>query len=264
MTSRSFLLASAATLLLSGCASTSQPPADPNAPPPLRVGVAANNAPLIYSTGRGTYDGVEAAFARQLGQELGRPVQFVSMNFDRLIPAVQRGEIDIIMSGMTVLALRQSLVDFTTPYMVSGQALLVPDTQVNLFAYPKIIFASPFRIGVESGSVGNILAQRAAAGSSAVPYASATKAADALRSGQVDCVLHDAPVLWRITADNPTAGYTVIPKLLAKETLAWAVRRGDATLLNQANAALAKWKANGTLDRTLRLYMPRYDIMQRM
>jgi ABC-type amino acid transport substrate-binding protein len=257
-----FAAAATAALLLSGCATSPSRQSDPNAPPPLRVGVSGGNAPLIYEAGRGNFDGVEASFAKMLGQELGRPVEFVPMSFEKLIPAVQRGDVDILMSGLTVIDQRKTLVDFASPYMVSGQALLAPTSSGSFFDDPQILFLSPFRIGVERGSVGNLLAQRTNPASTVVTYSTPAKAASALSAGKVDVVLHDAPVLWYIAAQNPTAGYRVVPKLLDKENLAWAVRRGDTALLKQANAALSKWRSNGTLDRTLRTYMPRYDIMR--
>lgn len=261
MKARDFLLSLAAlSLWFTGCANSV--PQDPNAPPPLRVGVSGGNAPLIYEAGRRNFAGVEADFARMLGQELGREVKFVSMSFDRLLPAVQRGEVDIVMSGLTVIDQRKTLVDFTEPYMTSGQALLVPADSGSKFDDPRLIFLSPFRIGVENGSVGHLIAQRAHSGSSTSTYSSPTKAARALDSGRVDVVIHDAPVLWRITADNPTASYKIAPALLSRETLAWAVRRGDANMRQQANAALAKWRKNGSLNRTLRTHMPRYDLLR--
>lgn len=262
--SNMLLVLAGAALFLSGCSNSVSDSRDPNSPAPLRVGVSGGNAPLIYEAGRGNFEGVEATFAKMLGQELGRPVKFVPMSFEKLIPAVQRGEVDILMSGLTVFAQRRTLVDFATPYMESGQALLVRDSSGDFFENPKIVFLSPFSIGVEKGSVGNLLAQRSNPGATVVPYSSPAKAAAALASGKVEVVIHDAPVLWYIAAENPVAGYRVIPRLLTRESLAWAVRRGDATLLKQANAALAKWRSNGTLDRTLRTYMPKYEIMKQL
>jgi ABC-type amino acid transport substrate-binding protein len=265
MKTRVFLcLLACAALPFPSCAPGSSAALDPNAPPPLRVGVSGNNAPLIFESGRGEFAGAEAAFARMLGEELGRQVRFVPMRFDRLIPALQRGEIDIIMSGMTVTKQRRSLVDFTNPYMASGQGLLVRNARANLFQDPQLLFISPFRIGVEQGAVGEAVALRLHPGSTVVPFATPDRAASALLADRVDVVLHDAPVLWHVTARNPTADYRVIPRLLANETLAWAVRRGDSELRGKANSAIAKWRANGMLSRTLRSYMPNYQILKRM
>jgi ABC-type amino acid transport substrate-binding protein len=259
-----YLLACAALPLPSSCAPGSPAPQDPNAPPPLRVGVSGDNAPLIFEAGRREFFGVEADFARMLGEELGREVRFVPMRFDRLITALQTGDIDIIMSGMTVTAQRRSLVEFTTPYMVSGQALLVRNARASLFQDPRLLFISPFRIGVQQGAIGEAVALRAHVGSTVVPFPTPDRAASALLASRVDVVLHDAPVLWHITARNPTADFRVIPRLVTSENLAWAVRRGDSGLLRQANAAIAKWRNNGTLDRTLRKHMPHYQMLQRL
>jgi ABC-type amino acid transport substrate-binding protein len=265
MKTRDFLcLLAGAALPLPSCAPGSSGARDPDAPAPLRVGVSGNNAPLIFESGRGQFAGVEAAFARMLGEELGRQVRFVPMRFDRLIPALQRGEIDIIMSGMTVTDQRRSLVDFTNPYMASGQGLLVRNAKAGLFQDPQLLFISPFRIGVEQGAVGQAVALRLHPGSTVVPFATPERAARALLADRVDVVLHDAPVLWHITARNPTADYRLVPRLLVNESLAWAVRRGDSKLLGQTNSALAKWRANGRLDRTLRSYMPNYQILKRL
>lgn len=260
---RHFLcLLGCAALPLPSCAPGTSAAHDPNAPPPLRVGVSGNNAPLIFEARRGEFGGVEATFARMLGEELGRQVRFVPMPIERLIPALQRGEIDIIMSGMTVTAQRRSLVDFTTPYMASGQGLLVRNAKASLFQDPQVLFIRPFRIGVEQGAIGEAVALRVHAGSTVMPFTTPARAASALLSDRVDVVLHDAPVLWHLTAQNPSADYRLIPRLLSNETLAWAVRRGDSALLGQANSALAKWRANGTLHRTLSSHMPHYQILK--
>lgn len=247
---------------LSGCGDTGSLSRDPNAPPPLRVGVSGNSAPLIWKASGGKWAGVEADFARALGAEMGRPVQFVRMDFDRLIPAVQRGDVDIIMNGLTVFSQRETLVDFTRPYLNSGQGIMVPTKSGNFFQDPRIIYMVPYRIGVKQGTVGNLVAQKIREDSTVIPYATAQKAANALMNGKVDLVLHDLPVLWYLAAQNPTAGYRVVPSRVTTENLAWAVRRGNTALRDQANNALAKWRKNGTLDRILRTYMPRYDVME--
>ncbi len=262
---RDFLyLLGCASLPVAACAPGMQPTRDPNAPKQLRVGVSGNNAPLIYQAGRGDFQGVEGSFARMLGNEIGREVRFVAMRFDRLIPALRNDEIDIIMSGMTVTSQRQSLVAFTKPYMVSGQAILVRNARANFFENPGILFLSPFRIGVEQGAIGETLASRLHAESTVVPFTNPERAARALLADRVDVVLHDAPVLWHVAARNPSADHQLIPRLLATETLAWAVRRGNDDLLRSANAALSKWRANSTLHRTLVSHMPHYQILERM
>jgi polar amino acid transport system substrate-binding protein len=263
-TAAHFLLVLGVAFLFTSCGNTASVSPDPNAPPPLRVGVSGDSAPLIWEAGRGNWTGVEADLARALGREIGREVKFVRMGFENLLPAVQKGNVDIVMNGLTVIAQRETLVDFATPYLRSGQGIMVPTKSGTLFQDPRIIFMVPYRIGVKRGTVGNLVAQKVRSDSTIVPYPSAQKAANALKNGKVDLVLHDLPVLWYIAAQNPTAGYQVVPRRLSGEDLAWAVRRGNTSLLNQANQALAKWRKDGTLDRILRTYMPRYEILKEL
>jgi hypothetical protein len=56
--------------------------------PPLPAGQRRRAAAilLIFETGRGEFGGVEASFGRMLGEETGRPVRFLPMRFDRMIP----------------------------------------------------------------------------------------------------------------------------------------------------------------------------------
>jgi ABC-type amino acid transport substrate-binding protein len=117
---------------------------------------------------------------------------------------------------------------------------------------------------VQQGAIGEAVALRAHANTTVVPFATPDRAASALLSDRVDVVLHDAPVLWHITARNPSADYRVIPRLLTNENLAWAVRRGDSQLLRQANSAIAKWQTNGALSSTLRRHMPNYQILRNL
>lgn len=152
----------------------------------------------------------------------------------------------------------------TVERQTSGQGILVPTKSGNFFDDPRVIFMVPYRIGVKEKTVGNLVAQKVRQDSTVIPYATAQKAATALKAGKVDLVLHDLPVLWYLAAQNPTAGYRAIPTRLSTETLAWAVRRGNTGLRDQANAALAKWRKNGTHDAILRTYMPRYQLLERL
>ena len=99
--------------------------ADPPAgPAPLKVGVTPIFPPMIYKE-NGTFAGVDADFAKALGQELGRPIQFVELDWADQIPALADGRIDIIMSSMSITLARQIRVNFSNPYLTIGQVAVV-------------------------------------------------------------------------------------------------------------------------------------------
>ncbi len=99
----------------------------------LRVGISTNAPPLVYKAG-GKLRGLEVDFARQLGKYLGRKVQFVELKWKKQIPALEKGRIDIIMSGMTITPKRQYRIAFAKPYMRSGQILLVRSNQSRKYS----------------------------------------------------------------------------------------------------------------------------------
>ncbi|MEZ5436089.1 MAG: transporter substrate-binding domain-containing protein [Pseudomonadales bacterium] len=66
----------------------------------LRIGVSPNYQPLAYKQD-GQLTGIDIAAGETIAQQMGRKAEFVEMAFEQLIPALQAGKIDIIMSGMT-------------------------------------------------------------------------------------------------------------------------------------------------------------------
>ena len=221
----------------------------------LRVGVTPNEPPIVYKEG-GQVAGWEAEFARKLAARLGLGVKFVEMPFDRLLPALDAGKIDIVMSGMTVTALRTPLAQFCDPYATTGLAVMVRSADLWTYSYPEVIYVIKSRLGVEKGTIAEVLAQRRCPKATVSTFASSQAAVQALKANQVDAVIADAPVLWRLAAQSESGALTVVPRSLTEENLAWAVRRGDDDLLNAANAALRQWSADGTLSTTLSAYAP--------
>jgi ABC-type amino acid transport substrate-binding protein len=99
-----------------GAAATGQTQSDPTRPgaPLLRVGITPNYPPLAFQK-QGALSGLEPDLARAVGRELGRPVVFVERPWQILIPSLEAGEIDVIMSGMSMTEARQHRVWFVQP-----------------------------------------------------------------------------------------------------------------------------------------------------
>ena len=79
----------------------------------LKVGVSADYPPMIYKQ-EGRIVGIEADNAKAVGGIIGQELTLVDMPFAKLIPALQAGEIDIIMSAMSVTPQRSDQVRLET------------------------------------------------------------------------------------------------------------------------------------------------------
>ncbi len=228
--------------LLGGCASG----------PDLRVGIAPTYPPLAFMQD-GVLAGIEPDLAQQLAKQTGRRIKYEIIPFDRLIPALQAGQIDLIMAGMSITAERQGQVSFTDSYLKVGQMLLIREKDIKRF--PRALFdqSAGVRIGVERGSTGEQFSLKTFAWGGITHFDTTEAGIRALEQGSIDCFVHDAPTVWRFSADLATLhpGLVGLFKSLTDEPLAWAVRKNDPALLEQLNLELARMRREGRLQEIL-------------
>ncbi|WP_281184795.1 transporter substrate-binding domain-containing protein [Trichlorobacter lovleyi] len=229
-------------LMLGGCASG----------PDLRVGISPTYPPLAFMQ-EGALAGIEPDLAQQLANQTGRRIRFEIIPFDRLIPALQGGQIDLIMAGMSITAERQGQVSFTESYLKVGQMLLIREKDIKRF--PRALFdqSAGVRIGVERGSTGEQYVLKTFAWGGVTHFDTTEAGIRALEQGSIDCFVHDAPTVWRYSAELATQhqGLVGLFEPLTDEPLAWAVRKNDPALLEQLNLELARMRREGRLQEIL-------------
>ena len=237
--------------LAAGCRSPGLPPVSG---PPLRIGVVEDAPPLVFRDHR-RWRGVEADLGRALAARLGQRPVFVPFPPAQLETALFDGKVDVLMAGLAVTEERRVKMDFSTPYLVVGQAALVrsPD-RMRVNTLQKLTSAR-VRVGVLADSAGDRLVSRYFSRAIRQPFPDLAPAADALREGRIDMIVHDAPTLWWIARRHEPA-FVVAPPLFAKEEIAWAFRRSSISLRETANQALADWQKDGTLETVLRRWLP--------
>ena len=241
-----------AGVLFTSCANNLSVPASPDV---LRIGVSADSPPMISKSG-GQHVGLEVDMGRALAAEMGRTAHFVDRSWDRLLPSLQAGEIDIVMSNMTITNQRRIYADFTDPYLQVGKMILVRGKEFGFYQDPKIIALVDKRIGVEPGTTSDAFVQQYCPRAIRVPLSGPDKAIGQLANGKIDVFLSDAPVIWDLSAKGASQGVTMVPTPLQEENLGWAVRRGDTAILSKANATISKWKKNGQLSKMVNRWMP--------
>lgn len=98
---------------------------------PLRVGVSATREPFSFMDRNGRIVGHDGDLARFIAQRLARPIEFQDMKFMALIPALQAGKIDLIVTGMFESAERRKFVNFTQPYYANSQVMVVKGAAIS-------------------------------------------------------------------------------------------------------------------------------------
>ena len=90
----------------------------------LRVGIAGNQPPLNATTKSGEIIGLDADISRLLAGNMGVKAKFVTLPFPDLLPALEAGKVDIVLSSMTMTPDRNLKVAFVGPYFISGKGVL--------------------------------------------------------------------------------------------------------------------------------------------
>lgn len=90
----------------------------------LVIATTGSQPPMTATTKKGEIIGMDADIARAMAESLGVKIKFVPMPFTRLIPALESGKVDMILSGMTMTPERNQKVAFIGPYYVSGKGIL--------------------------------------------------------------------------------------------------------------------------------------------
>ena len=120
----------------------------------LRVGISSNYPPVVFKDSDNMNAGIEIELANELSSSTGISIKFVELDWDKLIPALMNEEIDVIMSGMSITADRQQLIDFTEPYMQTGQMVLFRSNDRLRFRTVDGIYKPKTKIGYEENTTG--------------------------------------------------------------------------------------------------------------
>jgi len=208
-----------------------------------RVGTDVNFAPLsFYDEKSGDVVGFDIDIIRSIAAAQGKEVQIEPMNFDALIPALQKSDIDIAVSNITINEERMQHVDFTDSYYRAGLSIVVPvyDEQIQNFSDLQGL-----RVGVMEGSTG----AEAAYG---IPdarlhmFGDIAEAFAALANGDIDAVVHDTPMDEYYVQNRGKGVAKVVPAQINQEEIGAAVAKGDDMLREKFNMGLRTIQKNGT------------------
>ena len=212
----------------------------------LRVGVSPNYPPVVFERD-GEITGIEADLAKLVGDTLGRRVIFERYPFTELIDALERGEIDVVMSGMSITPERAERVRFTEPYMQVGQLALIRTSDIARLGRTQLIRRSGVRVGYQRGTTGEQFVATQLTRARSFAFEDVDSGIRSLRAGRIDYFVHDAPTIWRLAGDVKARDLQGLYHPLTDEYFAWAVRRDDTSLLALLDATLAHWKREGVI-----------------
>lgn len=214
----------------------------------LRVCFDAGYMPFEMKGKNSDYIGFDIDYSKLMAKQMG--VKYVPVNtaWDGIIPALMTNKCHMIMAGMTITAQRNMRINFSNPYIVVGQSIVLsPKLKGKINSYkdlndPQYTVAS--KLGTTGESAVKKLLKKA-------KYNAFEKEVDAVMevvNGKADAMVYDMPFVSIYAAQNADKVEAIIEPF-TYEPLGIAVRQGDPDMLNFVNNFLSQAKQDGSYDR---------------
>lgn len=194
----------------------------------------------ISGGGVSGYTGFDVDLVNAVAHKMGLKLHVQSMNFDGLIPAVQGGRIDMIMSAMTITKERAKNVAFTCPYINADLSILSRRKDGSLTTKDlkgKVI-------GGEIGTTGLAKAKSIPGTKAVKTYETTLDAINDLISGRIYAVINDQPVNAYVATQHHELMTGEI--FHSGDQYGYAFNKNNTALRNKFNDAMAKVKSDGT------------------
>ncbi|MEK6277523.1 MAG: ABC transporter substrate-binding protein [Actinomycetota bacterium] len=185
--------------------------------------------------------GYDIEVFNEVAKRLGLPVTYQDTAFDTIFRDLAQGKFDAVLAATTILPDREQTVDFSDPYYLTPQSLLVTEGS-DIRTVDDLDGAT---VGAQDGTTGEFYAQDETAASEVRGYPEGPDAINALKAGQVDAVIIDAAVA--VDAVKKSGGIEIAQKIVTNELYGIPVAEDNDALLEQINGALAEIKEDGTL-----------------
>jgi ABC-type amino acid transport substrate-binding protein len=181
---------------------------------------------------KGSYTGFDVELMEAIGKEIEREPEFIDSSFETIFRDLAQEKFEAVMSAATITEEREKVVDFSIPYYLSEQAILVKEGS-------SITGLSDLKgkiVAAQQGTTGLELGKEKAEAKELRPYPEGPDADNALKAGTVEAVIIDAPVAKQQAEE--LGGIEIVEKVPTEETYGIAIAKGNTELLEGVNEGL--------------------------
>jgi polar amino acid transport system substrate-binding protein len=244
-------------IFFAGCAQMQQATSGTSASPVLDriqqsgqlvVGTMGNMPPLNMTSKDGEIFGLEADLARMMADALDVNVKFVTKPFNELLPALQTGQVDMVLSGMTITPERNRKVAFIGPYFISGKAFLTKMKTIADADEAADANNPNTKIVALKGSTSQAFAEAFLDKTTLFAAENYDEAVDMILQDKADAMIADYPICIVSVFRYPDAGLLSVVTQLTYEPIGIAIPANDPLLMNWTRNTLNNIEGSGMLD----------------
>ena len=212
------------------------------------VGVKDDTKPFGYRDKYGNLIGYDIDLSKEIARAIlgsGDKIEFVTVTPSNRIMKLNKGEVDMLISTMSVTNQRQQVLDFSIPYYVAGQAIMVNSdskaTTIRDFVGKRMI--------IVFGSTSERTLRMSVPDVKVIGYKTYPEAYQALKDRKADAMVADDTILLGFTLSDKSV--RLLNKRYSKEPYAVAFRKNqDSKILQEkVNYIIESMRNSGKLNR---------------
>ena len=213
----------------------------------LILGTSGNMPTMTQVDASGKVTGFDIDIARLMANVMDVKLVTKVMPFSELLPALEAGKVDVVISNVTITPKRNLRVAYVGPYLTSGKCIVTRDKALAEAKKSPDLNTPATRLAALKGSTSEDFAKELFPQATIVTVEDYADAAGMLKDGKVGGLLTDYPICVATLKNNPDAGFVSLFSLLTYEPIGIALPANDAQFINWTNNFLQRLEGTDTL-----------------
>ena len=220
----------------------------------LRVALEPGYMPFEMKDKKGRIIGYDVDIAKAMAKAMGVKLKIEETAFDGIIAGLLTNKYDIIISGMTITQQRNLKINFSDPYIVVGQTILLNKKFKDEIKKSKDLDNEKYTITAVLGQTGEIAARKFFKNAEVITFETESEAVSEVLNGRATAFVNDQPYNTVFMDGKGKGSLIHMDTPLTYEPLAFAIRKGDPDFQNWLNNFLRQIKEDKVVNLHERLY----------
>ena len=213
----------------------------------LVVGTAGSMPPMNMTTKGGDVIGLEPDMANQMAAAMGVRAVFKTMPFAELLPALEAGKVDMVLSSMTITGKRNMKVAFVGPYFISGKTFLTTEKWATAAKEPEEVNSPSTKLTALRGSTSQEFVEKVFPKATLLLAKDYGESVAMVLQGKADAMIADYPICLLSVIRNPDQNLISVVPPFTYEPIGIAIQKDDPLLTNWLENFLGTMAGSGDL-----------------
>ena len=213
----------------------------------IRIGMTGNQPPFSMKSKNDKLMGYEVDLAKILAESMGVKLKMVELPFSELMPALQSGKVDGVMSGMTITPERNMKAFFAGPYTLSGKSILTKSKVLAEITEAEEANVKKYKITCLKGSTSEDFVRAYMPDAEIIPVENYDMGVDMILNDQADALVADFPICLVTLLRYQDEGLVTLDEPLTIEPIGMALPPDDPQFLNLVENYLYALELSGAL-----------------